>query len=63
VDDISEGARLCFRSDEEVGETESTKVDERARICPSASCWHMLEFVILRQLADEICAPILANVS
>ena len=63
MDDISEGARLCLRSAKEVGETDSTKVDEGARICPSASCWHVLEFVILRQLADEICAPILADVS
>jgi hypothetical protein len=49
-----------------LSETESTKVDEGARICPrsvvAASCWHVLEFVILRQ-ADEICVPILADVS
>jgi len=51
VDDISEGARLCFR----VGGGKH-KVDEGARICPrsaewvvSASCWHVLEFLILRQ--------------
>jgi hypothetical protein len=35
---ISEGARLCFPSAEEVGETESTKVDERSQNLPSVCC-------------------------
>ena len=51
----------CFRSAEEVG--------ERARICPrylvSAGCWHVQEFLILRQkfIFESANAPMSTAVS
>jgi hypothetical protein len=34
VDDINKGVRLCFRSAEEMGETNSTKIDKRSQNLP-----------------------------
>jgi len=47
LDDISEGARLCFRSAGENGKHKKWMKEPESVLSLSASCWHVLNFLIL----------------